>query len=184
MTCIVGLETGTGVIIGGDRATVGGGTVRITGRPKVFRLGNIIVGSSGCGRVANILENSIELKGLEPSINSVMECVVHPLKEILRNSGNLKISDNLETTDWADFLIGIENCLFSVYSDFQVDRYECGYNAIGSGQDYALGSLHSTGFLLHSTDSLKAHKYRVELALEAAASHCSTVRPPFDMEEI
>ncbi len=69
------------------------------------------------------------------------------------------------------FLIGYRGGLYSIGGDLQVNEFLDGYTAIGSGADFALGSL-------YASEALGPHE-RVRCALEAAAHFSGTVREPF-----
>jgi ATP-dependent protease HslVU (ClpYQ) peptidase subunit len=71
------------------------------------------------------------------------------------------------------FLVGYKAHLYEVHYEYQIFRSADGYAAIGSGQDFALGSLASTAYLLDP-------EKRVAVALRAAARHCVSVVSPYD----
>ena len=62
-------------------------------------------------------------------------------------------------------------------SDFHIGECDIEYMAEGSGQQVALGSL-------HSTSNIKTPRKRVRMALEASAKFIMTVRGPFTIIEI
>ncbi len=58
-------------------------------------------------------------------------------------------------------------------SDYQIEEAVAGYNAVGSGDDIALGALFAT------RNGGMGPVERLELALQAASYHNSDTRPPF-----
>lgn len=71
--------------------------------------------------------------------------------------------------DSLDLLVAVRGRAYVIASN-AVTRSEYGYAAIGSGEEYALGSLAST--------ERQAPTWRVEQAIAAAARHSSTCSPP------
>ena len=96
---------------------------------------------------------------------------VEAVRGFLGKGGYAKKVDEQESG--GTFLIGVKDRLFSIQSDFQVEESASGYLACGSGEDFALGSLHTTKTL--ALDSKK----RIEYALSAAECHNCFVREPF-----
>jgi hypothetical protein len=71
------------------------------------------------------------------------------------------------------FLFAYKNKLYKIESDYQVGESVDGYDACGSGEYFALGSLHSTNGLID--DPIK----RIHMALKAAEYHAVGVAPPY-----
>lgn len=69
------------------------------------------------------------------------------------------------------FLVGFRQNLYRISSDYQVGRAADGYDAVGCGDQQALGSLFSTVG--------RAPEARVRTALNAAEHHSAGVRGPF-----
>lgn len=62
MTCIVGLETEAGVIMGGDSASTGDWEIEKTRLKKVFNRGQFLIGYSTSFRMGQILQYKLEVK--------------------------------------------------------------------------------------------------------------------------
>lgn len=173
MTCIVGVKSDKGCVFGGDSITVSETVIRKTSGPKVFKKGTILFGN--CGSV--ILGNSLfdlEIKEkVKPNINSVYESIVIPFKTLLKKRGLLEVHLEMERLNDSAFLVGIEDRIFSIYPDTQVDEYQEPYAALGCGEEFALGSLHSS--------YNESPENRVKMALEASAYHCTKVCEPFNI---
>lgn len=173
MTCIVGLEHGGRVYIGGDSAGVSGYDVTVRSDEKVFENGNFIMGFTDSFRMGQILRYSFEPPDHDPRISEMKYLVTSFMDEIrneYRDKGFMQKENEAESG--GVFLLGYNGSLYYIDSDFQVGKSADGYMAIGCGDSYALGSM-------HSTQNLKDPEKRIRLALEAAAHHNSGVRAPF-----
>jgi ATP-dependent protease HslVU (ClpYQ) peptidase subunit len=171
MTCIVGLvEKGT-VHIGGDSASVSGWTSRVTRLPKVFRRGPFLIGYTTSFRMGQLLQHSLvvplqkDTDDMRFMVTSFVECV----RQLLKEKGVAKIESNAESG--GQFLVGYRKRLYSVQSDFQVNEMADGFDAVGSGCEYALGSLAAT----------KGMKpvLRLKQALAVSAHFNMAVSPPY-----
>jgi ATP-dependent protease HslVU (ClpYQ) peptidase subunit len=157
MTVIVGLidDEEKKIYMGSDRAgTDGRGRQGLRKDPKVFIRGDFIFGCSGSFRMRDLLAyNKFELPKYdgEHSIfyymhNNFIDEVIKVFKD--NNYANLK--DNEISGE--SFLVGWRGHLFYIGSDFQIGENVDGYECIGSGYKYALGSLATTKDM-----SLNAH---------------------------
>jgi len=97
---------------------------------------------------------------------------VDAVRNALNDGGHLATKEG--RAEGGTFLVGVHGVLYSIFSDFQVGRCLNKYDAVGSGGEVAVGSLHTSGRLgeLNPTQ-------RVRMALEAAASLNSAVSGPF-----
>lgn len=175
MTCIIGIETDDGVVIGGDSAgtTSDFSFVQITGQ-KVWTDGEWTFGVCGSFRLAQLLRHALTIPQLPPG-DDLEKFLIVDFMDAVRNTivdaGIVQSKNAIETIADSDFLIGVRGQLYLVQCDFSIIRSALGYYATGCGMDLALGSLHSTPHL--------AAKTRARKALEAAAQHNSAVAPPF-----
>ncbi len=145
MTCIVGLVHKKSVYIGGDSASVAGWTSRVTRLPKVFRRGPFLIGYTTSFRMGQLLQHALivppqtdDRDDMRFMVTTFVECVRHLLKE----KGVAKVESNAESG--GQFLVGYRSRLYSVQQDFQVNEMADGFDAVGSGSEYALGALAST----------------------------------------
>ena len=176
MTCIVGVETADGVILGGDSAGASGWSLTLRADQKVFQRGAYVMGFTTSFRMGQLLRYSGSLS--EPTGWDVdrfmVDTFVPEVRAILRDGGWLK--DDNGRGEGGDFLVGIAGRLYAVHSDFQIARTHDGYAAVGCGADLALGSLHATLDSQHLTAEA-----RTWTALQAAAHHSAGVAAPFHM---
>ncbi len=176
MTCIVGLEHGGKVWMGGDSAALHRQTqsLEIRNEPKVFRIGKMLIGFTSSFRMGQLLEHSLTIpthpKGKDVTAYLCAD-FIDSVRKCFERGGFLSRKDGEESG--GIFLLGYRKKLYVVYHDFQIGSVACGYNACGGGKDLALGSLHSTAGLVEDP------KRRVVMALEAASQFSAGVLPPF-----
>jgi hypothetical protein len=178
VTCICGVADGTLVVIGGDSASSNEGHIDIDAGPKVFQKGELLIGGSGVGRVGQLVQYVFQPPASVPG-QEVMEYMV---KDFTRSLGRfLKHEDeDLLGGDKDDYcqwylLLGLRGRLFNLCSHLDVGECAVGYDAIGSGANYALGSL--------ATTEGQGPRARVEAALRAAERHDNGVAGPFEILE-
>jgi len=173
VTCIVGIETPDGIIMGGDAFAECCNVVLSRAAPKVFRAGAFLVGTCGSARYGDVLR--LQRFAAPPSRNAhkhIIEAMT-ALRQSMRDAG-LDL-DTSKSSDTGRMLLGCRGSLYCIGSDFAAVRDRRGYAAIGSGEEFALG-------VLYATRGMFPWK-RVRLALAAAAEHCSSVRPPWTILE-
>jgi hypothetical protein len=181
MSCIAGVVENRIVYVGADSASTNDADQQtIRADTKVFRNGAFLFGCTTSFRMIQLLQYSLvlpdmpepEKKGDEdPLFRYMATDFVNAVRTCLKEGGFAKKEDERESG--GSFLVAWRGRLFCIGSDYQVEESLNGYNAVGSGDDLALGVLHVTSQLDLSPEQRLRH------ALEAAASHNSSVRPPF-----
>jgi 20S proteasome alpha/beta subunit len=176
MTVIVGIETNGHVIMGGDSAGVGGYDIQVRGDPKVFFVKNYVFGMCGSFRMGQIL-NHIFVPPKHPAkmddYKFMVTKFIDAVRKAFKEGGFLgKEAEGQEKGGL--FMVGYRGKLYRIDEDFQVGMMTDGYSAIGCGESYALGSLHSTSKAIAEDAAL-----RVQLALEAAEYFSGGVSGPF-----
>lgn len=171
MTCIVGISHDDVVYIGGDRGVSDDSSIVSMSTPKIKMRGDWIygyAGSLGNGQLLDMIEIPIVADEDDPYI-LIRLTIVEELKKAFELYGSSH-EDN-ET----DFLIGCKGRLFQVSSG---DWGVCEVNevAMGSGGNFALGSLHTT-----SQFEVATPYYRIEQALNAAITYSPTCQGPIDI---
>lgn len=171
MTCIIGIAKESVVYIGGERAASDSDVVLSTCRPKVGVKGDWAYGFSGSygtGQLIELITLPKVLKNDDP-YTVLRLVVVEELKKHYETLGR-DIEDNA-----ADWLIGCKGRLFELSSgDWGV--IEVHESAIGSGNNIALGSLHTT-----KQFEVALPTYRIEQALNAAIELSPTCLGPVDI---
>lgn len=212
MTCIVGLvdQKSQIVYIGGDSAgTNDADQQTIRADVKVFHNGDFLFGCTTSFRMIQLLQYSLVLpasslyrkRGLiakvrgwlskrmsrwlilrpaftdgDPIFRYMVTDFINAIRTCFKEGGFAKKKDERERG--GSFLVAWRGRLFCIGSDYQVEEAISGYNAVGSGDDLALGVLHATSLFDLPPEQ------RLRLALEAAASHNASVRPPFIIKHI
>lgn len=182
MTCIVGLKTEDGILLGGDRATVWGDHLRIQNEPKVYKKGDFIFGGAGWVSIIQLMPYTMVFPEFEEDLGEtptayMVNKFIPQLQKVIDECGRLIVKDGKEECE-CDFIVGFKGHLFNIGADFSLFEPAEDYIAIGTGGDYAEASLYT------SEDFGLPPKLRLELALESASKFNNGVAPPFDFEEI
>jgi hypothetical protein len=172
MTCVVAIADGLSVYMGGDAASAdeSGSFVSSRKEPKIFIRDDYILGFAGSFRFGKVVEHLFippkpDLTNLDKFFNTVF---VDALREVCEGA---KVDPSSED-DSSEMLVGVGGRLFEFCNDWHFGEDVNNFNAIGSGANYAMGSL-------YSTRRLKSQGARIKLALESAEMFCQTVKGPF-----
>jgi ATP-dependent protease HslVU (ClpYQ) peptidase subunit len=175
MTCIVGIAKDNVVYIGGDRGASDGSAIVSLATPKVYIRDEWIfgyAGSMGIGQIMQIINIPILSEDDDPFMVLRMD-MVDAFKSMMDIQG-ISITEDSDT----DFLIGIRGRLFEFSpSDWSVA--EIHETAIGSGGNFALGSLHTT-----SQYEAASPIYRIDASINAAITYSPTCQGPIDILSI
>lgn len=180
MTCIVGINTGSKIIIAGDRMASNGFTKMQLNCAKIFKKDNFIFGVCGSPRVAQLLQYklSIPKRFIDQSIEDyIYTSFTDSVIQVLSDNNALKIENGLKTFH-GSFLFGFENKLYEVEGNFQALEDSRGFNAIGSGCYHAMASLYSTKDLNIPEDD------RLKKAIVCASEFVSSVDSMVDIVEL
>jgi ATP-dependent protease HslVU (ClpYQ) peptidase subunit len=176
MTCIAGLIDNDKVYIGGDSAGISNYDLTIRNDPKVFKNGSFLFGFTSSFRMVQILRFKFKPPYHKPEINAeefMTTEFIDAVRQCLKENGYAEINNNQETA--GTFLVGYQNSLFIIDSDYQVGISHFNFAAVGCGAPYALGSLNSTS---------GNPEERIKKALETAERFSAGVRGPFKIEVI
>lgn len=173
MTCIVGIETDRGVLLGADSmagdAAYWGADTHTT--PKLFRVGPYVFGFTTSFRMGDLLRYHLTLP-MPPKTRlhrHMVIAVVPAVRACLKEGGFATTKEGAEVG--GDFLVGVRGELYQVSSNYMVSRSANGYAAVGCGQFVASGALFAT--------EGQEPRARVRRALEAAQHHNMGVRGPW-----
>lgn len=186
MTCIVGLEHESGVLIGGDSAGISGWSLTVRADPKVFVRDAYAIGFTTSYRMGQLLRYAGDLP-VPPfdvdELDAFMVTVfVNAIRNIFKEGGYVKVENSREEA--GTFLVGVAGRLYSIEDGFQVARSADGYMACGSGNVAALGSLYTTARDSFTfTNDVAAAQHRVRTALAAAEALNIGVAGPFVVVE-
>lgn len=178
MTCVVALRHESKVFMGCDSAGVGGYSRSNRLDPKIYRVGEMLIGFTTSFRMGQLLGYSLSLPRHHADVpveNWMATAFIDAVRTCLKTGGWAELDKNQERG--GQFLVAYRGRIFEVQSDYQVAENAESYNAVGCGFDLALGSLYT------SASSAYSPRERVELALRAAATFSAGVHPPFKIEE-
>ena len=170
MTCIVGIAQDGVIYMGGDRGASDGSAIVSLATPKVYIRDEWIfgyAGSMGIGQIMQIINIPILQEDDDPFIVLRMD-VVDAFKSMMDIQG-LSITEDNDT----DILIGCRGRLFELSpSDWSVAEVK--ETAIGSGGNFALGSLYTSNT---NEDPI----YRIGMAIGSAIAYSPTCQGPMDI---
>lgn len=176
MTCIVGYvdKIHKKVFIGGDSAASNGYSVSIRKDTKVFNNNGFVIGCTSSFRMIQLLRFSL----MPPDIGNkdIYEYMCTDFINSIRTC--FKKGGYMQKTDLGDekggvFLVGYKDRLFNIGDDFQVAENLNGFDSVGCGSDFALGSLHTLSTKKISTET------KIIKALEAAEFFGLGINRPF-----
>ncbi len=173
MTCIVAIAHKGKVYMGGDGAGTDSsyGQVRRIDK-KVFKNGDYLMGFTDSFRMGQLLAYKLTPPEPHPGKDLYAFMVtdfVEAVRDCLKAGGYSKVLDNEETG--GNFLVGYKGRLFEIGGDYQVGESHDKYNAVGCGEDLALGALYVT--------ASRPPKERITLALNAACHHSAGCAGPY-----
>lgn len=136
MTCIVGLEYDGRVLIGGDIQGTGWNNKVVHTQPKVFNKKGVIFGFTTSYRFGQLIEHGLPDPVVPEDPNEVYRWLITNIVPAIKKS--LKEG---EFDKGGNCLIGVQGQLWELQDDFSVLRSVKGYNSVGSGYEYAVGSM-------------------------------------------
>jgi ATP-dependent protease HslVU (ClpYQ) peptidase subunit len=174
MTCIVAIETADGVWMGGDRLASDAYQGIELDEAKVFWNGPALIGCCGSIRQAQLMRYVLDVPGasLTWDVNRwVATDLTRAMIEMAEGWRASHVKDGVSRSH--NSLLAVRGRIYELQADYSFTRCARHLYAVGSGQEYALGSLYSTAHL--------PPEERVRVALEAAAEFSPTVAGPFDV---
>ena len=145
MTCIVGLVHDGKIYMGGDGQYLAGWRKIRSSNPKIFRLGDMLIGTERSQRVSDIVQYALDLDDDlwdDPTIYLLVE-FIPKLQECLKAHGSMLSKEGIDEMD-ATIMIGYKGHLFIIAEDFSLSQIGSAYEAIGGGAKYAVGYLYAT----------------------------------------
>ena len=175
MTCVVALRAGDGrILMGADSAGVGGYAMQTRLDPKIYRVGEALIGFTTSFRMGQLLGYGLSLPDHHADVpveRFMVTAFVDAVRGCLKTGGYARKENEVERG--GTFLVAYRGRIFNIEDDYQVGESAVPYHAIGCGFDLALGSLHATDVLEVAPEK------RVLMALEAASQFSAGVRRPF-----
>lgn len=152
MTCVVGVVGRRGVLLAGDAQASTEYVHRFDRDPKTFQLSETLaVAYCGSGRLGQILAYHLTDSLDEPPLGmderrwTVRDFIPY-LRDVTDQHGHLHTvqATNVEELGESAFLLAVRRRLFAIEADFSVNEHVLPYEALGSGAETAMGSLHAS----------------------------------------
>lgn len=178
MTCIVAIETTDGVVIGSDRMGSNGHTGSPVTEAKIFTKGEVTIGYTSSFRMGQLLQYALAIPDIKQDQNIdewVAVDFIQALRTTYKDHGWDEVKDGVAIG--GTFILVVRSRAYIIQDNYSFIRRITGEYAVGSGCDYALGSLRSTRDKMPTTD-------RVLEALATAAEYVVSVAGPFDIIEL
>jgi len=171
MTAIAGVVHEGRIWLGGDSAGVSGYDLNVRTDPKVFQVGDVLIGYTTSFRMGQILQYHLTPPKRFADESPMQHMVTRFVPEVIKIFKDHGFNRSVEAVESGGrFIVGFAGELFEIQSDYQVARYgDC--CACGCGDHLILGSLFST-VGLHPV-------VRIDVALRAAEQYSAGVRRPF-----
>lgn len=173
MTCIVAIEHEGAVYMGSDRAGSDGWGIGTVAAAKTFQNGPLLIGYTTSFRMGQLLQHAL-VPPTQTLTWDVDRWVATDLMAAVRATYGAHGWDEVESNKavGGNFLLAVQGRAYEIQSNYSFIRNVSGEYAVGSGEMYAKGSLHST----RGRDPME----RLRMALEAAAEMSPSVAGPFD----
>jgi len=178
VTCVVAIVDNDGVFMASDSNAVVGNTVFPRADKKMFTIRSrygtpMLLGFTSSYRMGQLL------RWWTPPDRGTMDVeqyihtkFIEGVRNQLKTGGYTRVSDNRE--EGGTFLVAYHDRLFEVHNDFQIAMPGIPYSSIGSGREFALGSLYTTQGGILSTEA------RAVVAVESAAQFSASVGGDID----
>jgi hypothetical protein len=174
VTAVAGLVCDGIVWIGADSAGVSGQSVAIRADHKAFRNGPYAFGFTTSFRMGQLLRYRLDapVPDADVDLHGFMCTTFADAARDCLKAGGWAEKDK-EREAGGNFLVGVHGRLFEVFSDYQVAERQDPFTATGCGENFLLGSLHTTENLDWPPEK------RLLAALEAAERYSTGVQGPF-----
>lgn len=170
MTCIVGLVDDGRVYFGADKLrSIGWSSSFVSDEEKIWKYKDYLIGVAGLCRTHHVVEYVLETVGGKDTFElttarEVTEHFSEPIRKKLLDYGVTKKENNHEEVE-GTILLGAHGKIYLIDSAFSVHTFST-HIAIGSGGEYALGSL----FALERSGYVRP-EIRIKTAIEAAIEY-------------
>ena len=158
--------------MGGDSAAVSDWDIQVSANPKVFQIGDFLIGYTSSFRMGQLLQYNLEIPENtcgKDDMKYLVTKFIPAVRDCLKNGGYTKIDSNQENGGF--FLVGYRGKAYKVASDFQITRMSNKFVAVGCGEKYALGAL--------AAQKIEHPENAVIRALEIAGMFSSGVCSPY-----
>ena len=176
MTCIVGIADGKGgVHIGGDSLGSDGHGGIVLAEPKIFQLGEFLIGYCGSFRMGQIIQYQFEPPAREEGqadMTYLTTAFIENVRYTLEATRFFNKDESIEEK-MGDFVVGYRGEVYVVQTDLAIIHGVDDFVSVGSGSEVANAVLYATRGLELPPEN------RLALALDTAAYQITSVRGPF-----
>lgn len=177
MTCIVGIETTDGAVIGADAFYGSAHYADTRTGSKIVERNGWHIGVAGSSRLSNLLLHAFTWpKAPRRDNTAAVVRVATDIAKMATSDELVASTEGGQKSLASEVMLVIGGHIYTLGRDLGACRSRRGFAAIGSGDQYALGALAVT----KAMDPQK----RVLTALRAVAALCPTVRAPFKILRI
>ena len=176
MTCVIGIKNNNKIYIGADSLAIAGQLKYNRKDKKIFYVGNILFGTAGTARSAQLLEYNLNIPQHSKGNDFKYLCtkLVPAIRKVFIDGGAIGSDRGIEKFD-GEIIVAYNNNLYYIHGDFQIGNVVENYLVIGSGAEIALGSLFNDNFCKKDI----VPKLQLLNALEASEKYTTTVGRPF-----
>jgi ATP-dependent protease HslVU (ClpYQ) peptidase subunit len=163
MSCVAALKQDGKVYVAADSLSSADDKLFYRKDKKLFRNGKYLIGFCGSIRTGQILKN----RYWKPPAD--IYAVPDSLMRHMERKGCMTVTEEGHKNCGCNFIFATKTDIYEILVDFQVVEPVDNFTAIGSGSDFALGSLFST-----KGTKLKPEE-RLKMAIEAASYFSASV---------
>jgi ATP-dependent protease HslVU (ClpYQ) peptidase subunit len=172
MSCVAALRNGQHIYLASDSLSSSEDKLYYRKDRKLFRNGKYLVGYCGSVRTGQILQP--RYWKIPPDIYLIPDSLMKQLEK----KGCITITEEGHKCCECNFIFATKGAMYEIMLDFQLGEPADDFIAIGSGADFALGSLYST-----KGTKLKPEE-RLKLALECASYFSPSVGGEIYIEKV
>ena len=192
MSCVIGLVTKRGVMLGADSAANDGNILIPNSFKKIIKKTTyfggagdneieFLIGTCGSMQIGSIVRNFLDIPRVEnlSDLDGFMETTFLRFLHAAIVSSGYERDNYGEQAPLDEILVGVQHNLYFIDGNFGIASSMRGYDAIGSSREIALGSLYTTRSMIDAPGP----KECILGALDAASSLTINVSAPYQILE-
>ena len=174
MTCVVAMVDVDGNIHMASDSSASDGHSQVSIKsPKIFQVGEILIGYSNSFRAAQVLEYDFSptpRTELQEDMEYLCSYFVHDIREAFISAG---ACDREANGCDCDLIIGYRGNIYQLQNDFSILHITDNFLSIGAGSEAANAVLHAIKDMGIKTENM------LRLALETTSYYITSVRAPY-----
>jgi hypothetical protein len=148
MSVIAAVADGASVTMMADSGLTDESRAYVTDTPKMARCGELLIGWAGSPRYGQVVTYCWEpppRNGVKDDMEYLVRSVIPSLWRVLTNAFvTSRVEGSAARVEGSQTIIGYRGAVYTMDEYFALSAAVEGYDAIGSGQGYALGALYAT----------------------------------------